>query len=128
MPKSILLVDDNAIIRDVLRDCIQSEADLKVCGEASNGAEAIEKAPKLAPDLIIMDLSMPRMNGLEAAREIKRKMPGVPIILFTQHKGALRDCDARSAGINAIVSKSDKVELLVAQILNLLAPFSEAPA
>jgi DNA-binding NarL/FixJ family response regulator len=125
MLKSILLVDDSAVIRDVLRDCIQSESGLQVCGEAANGAEAIEKAPRLVPDLIIMDLSMPLMNGLEAAREIKRKMPDVPIILFTQHKGALQDCDARSAGINAIVSKSDRAELLVAEIFNLLTPSPE---
>ena len=86
----------------------------------------LKKRQKLTPDLIVMDLSMPRMNGLEAAREIKRKMPDVyRIILFTQHKGALQDSDARSAGINVIVSKSDKVELLVAQILNLLAAPSQ---
>lgn len=121
MSQGILLVDDSAVIRDLLREYIESELNLRVCAEASDGAEAIEKAEEFAPELIVMDLSMPSMNGLEAARAIKRKMPEVPIILFTQHEGALQESDARSAGINAIVSKSDRTEHLAAQIQSLLA-------
>lgn len=128
MPKSILLVDDSPTIRILLRSYLESHPGLEVCAEASDGVEAIEKAQRLCPDLIVMDLSMPRMNGLEAARELKQKMPGVPIILFTHHKGALRDSDAKSAGISAIVSKSDEPELLMGQILYFLEPAHKSVA
>lgn len=128
MPKSILLVDDSLTIRILLRTFLEIQPGLEVCGEASDGVEAIEKALQLSPELIVMDLSMPRMNGLEAARELKQKMPHVPIILFTHHKGALRDCDAKSAGISAIVSKSDEPELLIRQIRHLLEPAHKSVA
>ncbi len=75
MPKGILLVDDSPAIRNVVRRQINSEPDIRVCGEAADGVEAIEKASALSPDLIVMDLSMPRMNGLAASREIKQKLP-----------------------------------------------------
>jgi DNA-binding NarL/FixJ family response regulator len=121
MPKGILLVDDSPAIRNVLRSHINSEPNIKVCGEAADGVEAIEKAGELAPDLIVMDLAMPRMNGLAAAREIKQKLPQVPIILFTSHKAAVYAPDANAAGISAIICKTEGQEVLMAQILNLLA-------
>src|SRR5690349_1374095 len=72
MAKTILIVDDNAHIRLALCELFKREADLEVCGEAGNGKEAIAKALELHPDLIVLDLSMPVMNGLDAARELKR--------------------------------------------------------
>jgi DNA-binding NarL/FixJ family response regulator len=72
---SILIVDDSALIRRTLRFCLEHSGDWKICGEAGDGAEAIQKAKELDPDLIILDLSMPNMNGLEAARELKRIKP-----------------------------------------------------
>lgn len=83
MRKHILLVDDSQAVRTLARTYIESQMGLEICGEASDGVEGVEKALALTPDLIVMDLSMPRMNGLEAARELRRKMPNVPIILFT---------------------------------------------
>jgi DNA-binding NarL/FixJ family response regulator len=75
----------------------------------------------LSPDLIVMDLSMPRMNGLAAAREIKRKSPQVPIILFTSHKATVYVPDANAAGIAAVICKTEGQDTLIAQILDLLA-------
>ena len=83
MPKSVLVVDDNAAIRQALRQLFTSEADFAVCGEARNGREAIEKADDLNPDLIVMDLSMPVMNGIDATRVLKRLMPTVPLIMYS---------------------------------------------
>ena len=78
MAKTVLIVDDNAYIRQALCELFEGEADFEPCGEAENGKEAIAKALELHPDLIVLDLSMPVMNGLDAARELKRLMPTVP--------------------------------------------------
>ncbi len=122
MPKGILLVDDSPAIRNVIRSHINSEPEIRVCGEAADGVEAIEKAKELRPDLIVMDLSMPRMDGLAAAREIKQKLPQVPIILFTSHKAAtVYGPDANAAGIAAVICKTEGQDALIAQILDLLA-------
>jgi YesN/AraC family two-component response regulator len=80
MAKTILIVDDNAYIRQALCQVFKSEADFELCGEATNGKEAIDKALELHPDLIVLDLSMPVMNGLDAARELKQLMPTVPLL------------------------------------------------
>src|ERR1700692_4378898 len=85
MSKCILIVDDNLPIRKSIRRFLESETDFEVCGEAVDGLDAIEKARELNPDLIILDLSMPRMNGAAAASVLKRTMPHVPIILFTMY-------------------------------------------
>ncbi len=76
MAKSVLIVDDVELIRRALCELFKSEADFDVCGEAENGQEAIEKAQELHPDLIVLDLSMPIMNGIDAARVLKTLMPG----------------------------------------------------
>src|SRR5207244_12169081 len=77
--KSVLIVDDDPWIRKVLCERFQREADLVVCGEAGNGKEAIEKAQQLRPELIVLDLSMPVMNGLDAARILRRLMPAMTL-------------------------------------------------
>ena len=75
MPKLVLVVDDNAVIRHALCEVFTSEEGFDVCGEAENGRDAIEKAQALQPDLIVMDLSMPVMNGIDAAHALKTLMP-----------------------------------------------------
>jgi DNA-binding NarL/FixJ family response regulator len=85
-----------------------------VCGEAANGREAIEKAQQLHPDLIVTDLSMPVMNGLEEARYLKKLMPGVPVIIYSAHSDPFVEKEARSPGAFAVVSKSDSVGALIA--------------
>ena len=117
--KCILLADDSAIVRVAV--CRMFEANgYQICGEAENGKEAIEKAEQLHPDLIVLDLSMPVMNGLEAAHILSRTMPEIPLILFSNFADILQEADARSAGISAVVSKDQAVSILVSTAQNLL--------
>jgi DNA-binding NarL/FixJ family response regulator len=120
MAKMILVVDDNAAIRQALCRLFTSEADFDVCGEAENGQDAIEKAQALHPDLIVMDLSMPVMNGLDAARALKTLMPTVPVVMFSEYSDAFSDEEARSAGISALVLKSEDVSVLIGKARALL--------
>src|SRR5438105_14982735 len=113
MAKAVLVVDDNALIRQALCELFKREADFEVCGEAENGREAIEKAQQLHPDLIVMDLSMPVMNGIEAARVLKRLMPTVPLIIFSEYSDVFSAKEARSGGVFALVSKCEDESALV---------------
>jgi DNA-binding NarL/FixJ family response regulator len=113
--KKVLLVDDNATIRKAVRPLFDSHPKFVVCGEAEHGREAIEKAPSLRPDLIVIDLSMPVMNGLEAAPLLIKILPNVWLILFTSHDWPELYQLARSAGIHALVPKSKAVTHLIAQ-------------
>jgi DNA-binding NarL/FixJ family response regulator len=124
MAKTVLLVDDNAAIRDVLCGLFGSQTDFEVCGEAENGQEAIEKAERLRPDLIVMDLSMPVMNGIEAARVLKRLMPAAPLIIFSEYSDVFSEQEARSAGVSALVSKSEHVSVLLGKARSLLDPLA----
>ena len=119
MPKSVLLVDDNSVIRHPFRQFFTSEADFEVCGEAENGQDAIEKAQELYPDVIVLDLSMPVMNGIDAARALKRLMPTVPLIMFSEYSDVFSDNEARSAGVSALVSKSEHLSVLIDKIRHL---------
>src|SRR2546428_5402204 len=107
MVRSVPIVDDNPFIRRGLCEMFKREADFEVRGEAENGREAIEKAQQLHPDLIVMDLSMPVMNGIEAARVLKGMMPTVPLIIFSEYSDVFFEKEARSAGVSALVSKSE---------------------
>jgi DNA-binding NarL/FixJ family response regulator len=116
MPKKkVLLVDDNAIIREAVRPVFDSHPRFVVCGEAEHGREAVEKASSLRPDLIVLDLVMPVMNGLEAAQLLTKTLPQVWLILLTSHDWPGLSQDARSAGIHAVVPKSKAVTHLIAQ-------------
>src|SRR5215469_4629882 len=107
MSKSILVADDSAAVRKVTRLFLETQVDLEVCGEAVDGADAIEKAKALKPDLIVLDLAMPERNGIEAASVIKRMMPEVPIVLFTLYRETLGDALASAIGIDAVLSKPE---------------------
>ena len=116
----VLVVDDNPRVREALREVLKREADFDVCGEAENGQEAIDKGNYLRPDLIVMDLSMPVLNGFEAVRLLKDLMPNVPVIIYTDHGGQIVERDARTAAAAATVFKSENVALLVHTIRELL--------
>jgi DNA-binding NarL/FixJ family response regulator len=103
--KCILIADDSGAVRTATRRSLESPPGLEVCGEAVDGLDALEKVRTLKPDLIILDLSMPRMNGLQAARELRAMMVRVPIVLFTLHADAVPPQVAAAAGISAVVSK-----------------------
>lgn len=118
MTKSVLLVDDHELVRSLLRESFESAG--FVCGEAENGAHAVAQAEQLRPDLIVLDLSMPVMNGLEAAPLLKKKLPRTPIILFTMHASEVLTQVATAAGIAAVVSKQRTMAELVAKAHSLL--------
>ena len=120
MAKTILVVDDSAYVRQALCELFQREADFEICGEAENGKEAIAKALELHPDLIVLDLSMPIMNGLDAARELKQVMPTVPLIMYSFFGDAFAEHQARLIGISEVVSKSQPAAILVSKARKLL--------
>ncbi len=120
MAKTILIVDDNDHIRLSLCEQFKREADFEICGEAENGKEAIAKALELHPDLIVLDLSMPVMNGLDAARELKRLMPSVPLIMYSAFGDAFGEQQAHLIGISELVSKSQPAAILVNKARSLL--------
>lgn len=116
--RCVLIADDNPLVRTVVRFFVECHKDLEVCGEATDGVDVIEKAKELRPDLIVLDLSMPRMNGLEAASKLKRIMPQVPIILFTMYKEQLGNS---AVGVDAVLSKPDGMTGLVECVQRLLS-------
>lgn len=120
MPECILIVDDDPNIRKHTRNFLERETPYSVCGEAVDGLDAIEKARELRPDLIILDMSLPRMNGLQAARLLKTMMSEVPVILFTLHASAILLSEVQSAGVSSVVSKSDGFDGLRRQVDSLL--------
>ena len=120
MPKCILIVDDHAYVRKIIRDFLENESEFEVCGEAVDSYDAIQKARDLNPDLIILDLSMPQMNGIEAARVLKRILPQTPIVMLTSHRPSAFGHDAHAAGIDAVVAKDGNMSLLMASLQSLL--------
>ena len=110
---AVLIVDDNSMLRTALSEFFTREPDFEVCGLAENGREAIDEANRLHPDLIVLDLVMPVMNGLDAARVLKRIMPAVPLIMYSAVPDESSAKIAKSIGISALVSKSEKVSVLI---------------
>ena len=119
--KRILVVDDNAVVRTLVRKLFESQSDFEISGEAENGRDAVDKAEQLKPDLIILDLIMPVMTGLDAAPLLKQLLPNTPIILFTQQEGSEVERQAQAVGIDAVVSKSEVASELVLKAQSLLA-------
>ena len=107
MSHTILLVDDSELIRHSLRLCIEENSDWEVCGEAENGEVAVERVKELHPDVVILDLQMPVMDGLEAARQISHMAPKTAMLMFTAYDGDPLLRDARDAGIEQVFSKFD---------------------
>lgn len=118
--KSVLIVDDSAFIRQALCELFNRETDFEVSGEAENGKEAIAKAQKLCPDLIVLDLLMPVMNGLDAARVLKRLMPTVPLIMYSAFGDKFAEHQAQLIGISEVVSKSEHASALIHKARALL--------
>src|SRR5438094_7235442 len=103
----ILIVDDSPLVRQRLGDLLQQHPHWEVCGEAVDGADAVEKAQALRPDLIVLDFMMPGMNGLQAAREIGKLIPGAPILMFSMHVSPQLVAEARHAGCRGAVPNTD---------------------
>jgi two-component system, NarL family, response regulator YdfI len=120
--KRILIVDDHAPVRLALRHVIESVPEFEVCGEAENGRLGVERTLLLKPDLIILDLSMPVMNGLEAARELNGLMPLLPILMYTSFTSSNLEAEALAAGVSRVASKPSQPEALIRDLWVLLAP------
>jgi CheY-like chemotaxis protein len=117
--KRILIVDDNEYFLPVLRACLETQG-YEVCGTAADGVAAIERAKELKPDLIVMDMAMPRLNGMEAAAILKNLMPKIPIVLLTIHDEEVKATTTPVFGIKAVVSKADGISALTTCLRGLL--------
>jgi DNA-binding NarL/FixJ family response regulator len=113
MVKTVLIAEDHALTRQALCSLFTSQEDFEVCADAEDGREAIEMAQVLRPDLIVLDLSMPVMNGIEAAHALRQLMPETPIIVFSEYSDVFSEREARSEGISALVSKTEPVSVLL---------------
>jgi len=110
--KTVLIVDDSAAIRRELRDEFTRRG-FTICAEAENGREAIEKTQQFRPSLIILDLSMPVMNGLDAAPELRKIAPETPIILYTGFADAVSASQLKATAITVTLPKTEPLETLV---------------
>lgn len=119
---SVLIVDDHPAIRRALRTAFETQPGFTVCGEAEDGFDAIGKAKKLAPDLIVLDLRMPVMDGLEAARELKRLFPKIPLMMLTCYHSSAAESEALASGITAVFSKPDGMQNLIWRARAVLNP------
>lgn len=118
-PRSrILVIDDGDSVRDVIGVFLEN-AGFEVCGEAADGIEGIEQAKKLKPDLIVLDLAMPRMDGVEAALILSKTMPTIPVIMLTMYQNMLGP-SLVSIGVKAVVDKTEGLDKLVACVHSLL--------
>jgi DNA-binding NarL/FixJ family response regulator len=112
----ILLVDDHPIVRQGLKTLLEGHSGWEVIGEASDGAEAVEKAKDLNPDVMVLDVTMPRMNGLEACRLLRQECPGLEILFVTQHDSPQMMREALEAGARGYVVKSNAARDLLAAV------------
>jgi DNA-binding NarL/FixJ family response regulator len=120
MSKRVLIADDSSVVRGIIRTFLERRTNVDICGEAANGLEAIEKAKKLKPDLILLDLAMPELNGAEAASILKNTMPDVPIILFTMYSEDIGQTLASAVGIDMVLCKPEGMGQLVDSVKSLL--------
>jgi DNA-binding NarL/FixJ family response regulator len=116
----ILLADDHVMIRDGVRAVLSMNSKWQICGEAKNGKEAVEKVEKLKPHLVVLDISMPVMNGVDAAREIRRISPGTKILIFSMVDAAQLELAARQAGADAFVGKTEAPTFLLKAVERLV--------
>lgn len=122
MRNTVLIADDNAFIRTALYEIFEREPDFHVCAVVENGHEAIEEACRLHPDLIVLDVNMPVMNGLEAARVLRQLMPNVPLVIYSGSPQEVSAQVANAIGISALISKSDRVSVLINTVRGALRP------
>ena len=121
MPRSIFIVDDSSDIRAGIRRQLEVSG-FEVCGEAGDGIDALDKLSRLRPDLIILDMSMPRMNGVDAARQLKHMCPNVPVILYTAFADVFRRKQALPEGASEVVAKGENLLDRVVRSLGTTQP------
>lgn len=112
----IMIAEDHKTVRSGMKLLIESEPDMSIAGEAEDGSEAVEIAEKVRPDVLVMDISMPNLNGLEATRKIKKIMPAVKVVILTRHTDAAFLQELLQAGVSAYVLKQSESEELLKAI------------
>jgi two-component system, NarL family, nitrate/nitrite response regulator NarL len=115
-PARILIVDDHEIFRKGLRSLLQTRTEFEVCGEASNGLEAVERTKELLPDIVLMDISMPQIDGLQATRIIRSEVPTSRVLILSQHDSPHMLSAALKSGASAYVTKSQVSRYLLAAL------------
>ena len=115
MPLRILIADDSASIRRVVRSYLENNSNWEICGEAEDGRATVERVRELMPDAVVLDFSMPIVNGLDAAQQMTAISPNIRIVMFTAHDSSMLRLWARNAGIRAVVAKDGKASLQALQ-------------
>jgi DNA-binding NarL/FixJ family response regulator len=126
MPPRILIAEDRATMRNTLRNLLTLYSKWEVCGEALDGKQAVDAALALKPDLVLLDYKMPNGDGINAASEIKEKLPNTPIVIFTLYKTTELESQARQVGVRAVVGKEEGVIKLLSTIEDQLNQHSSA--
>ena len=112
-PIRIVVADDHPVIRGMVRSALEQHPHFEVCGEAENGAEAIEEVRRVKPDVVVLNITMPLVNGFDAAREIKKQMPETAIVILSSHADKHFVAEAKKIGVRAYVPKSKVGEALI---------------
>jgi two-component system, NarL family, vancomycin resistance associated response regulator VraR len=121
MHKRVLIADDNSSVRDVIRTFLRDHKEIEICGEAVDGLDALEKAQSLKPDLVLLDLVMPEINGVEVASILKQKMPNIRIILFSMYTEKIGKFLSSAIGVDVVLSKPDGMSHIAESINSLFA-------
>src|SRR6266852_6911544 len=116
MPLRILVADDHHVVRTGLRTLLETERGWQVCAEAANGREAVEKAGELKPDVAVLDIGMPLLNGVEATRQIRKLYPQTEVLIVTMHDSELLVQEVLSAGAHGYILKDDADRNLIAAV------------
>jgi DNA-binding NarL/FixJ family response regulator len=119
MQLRILIADDHEAMRDGTRAVIERQTGWEVCGTAATGREAVDQGLKLSPDVVVMDMTMPELNGIDAAVQLKRRLPKTEILIFTAHETDDLIRDAFGAGVKSFINKSEASSHLVKAIESL---------
>lgn len=109
----VVIADDHDVVREGVRSVVESYDEYHVCGEAANGLEAVKQTLDCDPNVVILDLTMPVMNGLDAARLIHKKKPQTPIIILSMHEYSARDHELTKSGVRGYVNKSKAADELI---------------
>jgi YesN/AraC family two-component response regulator len=128
MAYRVLIVDDSSMIRSFLGVCIQQKTDWQVCGEAENGEIALQKVRELSPDIVLLDVQMPVMNGFEAARRIKHEFPSTQILMISQSDSVPFAKEAIAAGASAYVTKGEVSTALIPALRKIESLIGNLPS
>ncbi|HKQ86778.1 MAG TPA: response regulator transcription factor [Candidatus Acidoferrales bacterium] len=118
---SIIIADDNEHMRRTIGNELRRIGEWKVCAEAANGDEAVKLTEKLEPDVVVLDFQMPVMNGLDAAREIIKHHPELPIVMYTLHNNPFLESQAKAIGVRKFISKTEMFSTLIPSLEEILS-------